>query len=181
MSEHREKGFFAARWTVRAAVELAIHVEGVAERLYRELARRWEHDPALQRLFTHVANEERDHAADLRKLLAGAGAPWRDAELDRRALGVIARTALSWAESGFLGGIELASSPTKVLEAVLGFERATALYYRGLRDVLGPSAILDATIAVEERHVAAVGGAIDASSARTPNATTGPGRPGGAA
>ena len=162
MSEQWTKGLLAAGWTVRAAVELALNVERTAHRLYRDLAARWEGDAVLRRLFTYVASEETAHEADLARLLEGIDAERSATELHGDALRAIARTAFFSPESGLLREIECASGPLQVLELLLRFENATAMYYRGLRDVLGPGPILDAMIAEEHQHAATLRRAIEA-------------------
>jgi len=162
MSEQWRKGLLAAGWTTRAAVELALDVERTAQRLYRELAARWEHDPVLRRLFAYVAAEEAGHEADLVKLRDGLGPERSEAELRGDALAAIARAAFFSPDAGLLADVERASGPVQVLQLLLRFENGTAMYYRGLRDVLGRSAILDAMIAEEQQHAATVRRALEA-------------------
>ena len=128
----------------------------MGQHLYRALARRWESDPTLRALFAQLASEEVTHREALRVLLARIGTRRTEDELDGEALQAIAHVAFFSTETGALGGIETMATPRQVLEAVLGFENSTVLYYRGLRDVLGPSATIDTLIAEEKQHTAGV-------------------------
>jgi hypothetical protein len=161
MSEPWKKGLLAAGWNLRTAVELAIEVEEMGKRLYGELAARWGSDPVLQGLFSQLASEEVSHQEALRVLLAGVGRQRSEAELDDVSLRAIAHASFFSSEGGALAGIERLSTRRQVLETVLKFERGSVLYFRGLRDVLGPSATLDSVIAEEKRHTASVKRAIE--------------------
>jgi hypothetical protein len=167
MPEPWEKGLLAPGWTLRRAVELAIVVEETGNRLYLDLAAKWSSRPELRELFTRLAGEEVAHREGLRSLLAGAAAERSEAQLNDDSLKAIAQASF-FGESGALGVIRELSAPPKILEAVLGFEVGTVLYYRGLRDVLGPNATLDAIIKEERRHTATVMRALQDLSRQAP-------------
>jgi rubrerythrin len=147
-----KKGLLAAGWNVYKAVELAIEVEEMGRSVYGAFAWRWDSDAALRNLFRRLSREELAHQEGLEALLDEVDATRSDTQLDLESLQSIARAAFFSSEGGALGLLEQLSSPESVLEAVLRFERGTTLYYRGLRDVLGPSYTLDLLIAEELRH-----------------------------
>jgi rubrerythrin len=173
VSDRWKKGLLAAGWTLRTAVELAIQVEEMGQHLYRALARRWESDPTLRALFTQLASEEATHRAGLRVLLAKVGTKRTEDDLAGEDLQAIAHVAFFSTATGALGGIETLATPRQVLEAVLGFENSTVLYYRALRDVLGPSATIDTLIAEEKRHTASALRAIQELARREQLGTSG--------
>lgn len=146
------KGLLAPGWNVYKAVELAVEVEEMGRSVYGALAWRWDSDATLRNLFRRLAREEFAHQEGLEALLDQVDATRCDTQLDLEALRSIAHAAFFSREGGALGLLAQLSSPEEVLEAVLRFERGTTLYYRGLRDVLGPSYTLDLLIAEERRH-----------------------------
>lgn len=146
------KGLLAAGWNVHRAIELAIEVETMGEATYRRLARRWESEPALRALLGRLASEEVGHRWDLEQLLDDLDVTGSASSLGAEALRALAHETFFSRKGGPLGDLEWLESPAEVLETVLRFERGTTLYYRGLRDVVGPSCALDLLIAEEVRH-----------------------------
>ncbi len=152
--ENWKKGLLAAGWNLRKAVELAIEIEEMGTELYRELARKWESNADLRDLFTQLGKEEVAHREGFRTILSTVDTRSNDAvdKLDEECLKAIAHTSFFSEESGALKDIENLPTVEQVLDKVLKFEKATLLYYRGLKDVLGASPVLDVMIAEEKRH-----------------------------
>ncbi len=152
--ENWKKGLLAAGWNLRKAVELAIEIEEMGTELYRGLARKWESNADLRDLFTQLVNEEVAHREGFRTILSSVDTRRNDAvdKLDEECLKAIAHTSFFSEESGALKDIENLPTVEQVLDKVLKFEKATLLYYRGLKDVLGASPALDVMIAEEKRH-----------------------------
>jgi hypothetical protein len=154
MFDTRDRALLLGGWNLRKAVELAIVIEDIGAERYRRLSRKWEATENLRALFARLADEEDGHCEGARALLDDASAHRSDpaSQLDEDCLKAIAHDHLFAEDGGALGGIESLAGEQQVLEKILKFENATLHFYRGLRDVLGPSSTLDRMIAEEKRH-----------------------------
>jgi rubrerythrin len=152
-SDGWKKGLLAAGWNLRKALELATYVEEMGTDLYRRLAKHWESEPTLRDLFAKLALDEVAHREVFQTLLSTVRIRRSDpVSLDVECLRTIAQTSFFSAGSGALRGIEDSVTEAEVLGKVFKFEKATLLYYLGLRDVLGASTALDRIVAEEKRH-----------------------------
>jgi rubrerythrin len=151
------KSLMLAGWNQRKAVELAIAIEDRGAEAYRALAGKWESSDSLRTLFARLEGEEVAHREGLQHLLSGhAGAPDASKDLDAECLQAVAHGFFVSDEGFALSGIEKLTDRGQVLEKILKFENATLHFYRGLRDLLGPSPALDQMIAEEKQHGIAV-------------------------
>jgi rubrerythrin len=153
VTETRNRALLLAGWNLGKAVEMAMAVEEMGAARYQALASKWESTEKLRALFSRLAADEVAHGEGVRSLLAGATSRSGSASaLDEECLKAIAHDHLFAEDGGALSGIENLAVPQQVLEKILKFENATLHFYRGLRDVLGPSPTLDQMITEEKRH-----------------------------
>jgi rubrerythrin len=144
--------------TVRQVVQVAVEAGALGAEFYRKLAARLASEAEMQELFTTLARDEEGHAVQFRAL---------QSKLPDGEQGVIGSgpaqylTTLAAAErliagSGLLAEPERIGGTKDALERAYALERATLLYYHGMRDALGRSEILDAIIEAEKGHLVKV-------------------------
>ncbi len=138
--------------TPEACVEFAIRTEELGARMYEDLASRFTSEPELRDLFAALAADEVEHGERFRSLrarVAARGEPFSREQGDYL-------LAMSMSEvfdtEKLAKGVDVIHSREDALERALHLEKATLAYYQAMRDVLGPSEVLDALLAVEKKH-----------------------------
>jgi len=144
--------------SVRQVVQVAIEAEAHGAQLYRDLATRFAAEAERREAFTTLARDEESHEAHFRALqstlpTAEQGALGREQVQYLTAVAAAERLLVS---SGLTAQPERIESTRDALERAYALERATLLYYHGLRDTLGRSEALDAIIEAEKGHLVQV-------------------------
>jgi rubrerythrin len=140
--------------TLSSLVELAIATEQLGAKFYRDLARRFSEDAVLGALFEQLALEEEqheDHFAQLRDTLLPAVH-----EIDggqQRYLQAMAVSQFFTLRSGPFEDVEFILDDLDGLRHALDFEKSTLGFYHAVREVLGPSEVIDELVATERGHV----------------------------
>jgi rubrerythrin len=142
--------------TPEACVDFAIRTEEIGAQMYKDLAARFRSDPELRDLFAALADDElehRDRFGSLRSRVAAEGKPLSREEGDYL-------LAMSMSEvfdiEELAKPVDAVHSREDALERALHLEKSTLAYYQALREVLGPSEVLDTLVAVEKKHVVKV-------------------------
>ena len=144
--------------TVKQVVQVAIEAEVRGAELYRDLATRFAAEAEGREVFTTLARDEDGHQVQFRalqsKLLAGEQAALGSEQ--GQYLTALAAAERLLAGSGLTAQPERIGSTRDALERAYALERATLLYYHGMRDTLGPSEVLNAIIQAEKGHLVQV-------------------------
>lgn len=142
--------------TLHEAIQVAITAEQNGQKFYTEMAGKFSDNGEVADTFARLANDEKMHEAQFRKLLEGVGADGA-ATTDEKADLFLRATAMAppSAKKAFedAGGIATAED---ALLAALDFEKASAAYYGALAEVMGSSPQLDEIIQAEKEHVVAL-------------------------
>jgi rubrerythrin len=144
--------------TVHRAVEFAITTEELGGEFYKKLAAKYSDDAELAELFSLLARDEEIHAAEFKALRDTLPADQR-AELstaDEEYLRAIATAEIFYGNNEALDPADKIDSREDALERALDLEKGSLLYYGAMRDVLGPSEVLDGIIAAEKDHMTKV-------------------------
>ena len=144
--------------TVRQVVQVAIAAEVRGAELYRDLAKRFASEAEVGDAFTTLVRDEESHEAHFRGLQSKLPAGEKGALGSEQGQYL---TALATAErlffgSGMIARPERIKNTKDALERAYALERATLLYYHGMRDTLGRSEALDAIIEAEKSHLVQV-------------------------
>lgn len=152
-----EEGTVDEQPTVRQVVQVAIAAEARGAELYRDLATRFASEAEVGEAFTTLARDEESHEAHFRALQSKLPAGEQGALGSEQGQYL---TALATAErllfSSMMAEPERIKNTKDALERAYALERATLLYYHGMRDTLGRSEGLDAIIEAEKRHLVQV-------------------------
>ena len=146
------------RLTVRQVMQVAIEAEARGAELYRDLATRFAAGEEAREVFTTLARDEEAHGAQFRALVSKLPAGEQDALGSKQTqyLTALAAAEELLASSGLMAQPERIGSTRDALERAYALERATLLYYHGMRDTLGRSEVLDAIIETEKGHLVQV-------------------------
>jgi rubrerythrin len=144
--------------TVRRALEFAMTTERQGAVLYDRLARRHADTPELAELFGVLARDEEIHELQFKALLEDLPEGERG-ELsadEQEYLRALATAEIFYGNNDALDPADRVSTREDALHRALDLEKATLLYYGAMRDVLGPSEVLDAVIKTEKAHLVQV-------------------------
>jgi rubrerythrin len=146
------------RLTVRQVVQVAIEAEARGAEVYRDLATRFAAGEEGREVFTTLARDEEGHEAHFRALQSKlpAGEQGALGSEQGQYLTALAAAERLLAGSGLIAQPERIGSTRDALERAYALERATLLYYHGMRDTLGRSEVLDAIIEAEKGHLVQV-------------------------
>jgi len=146
------------QFTVRQVMQVAIEAEVRGAELYRDLATRFAAEAEAREVFMTLARDEEGHLAQFRTLQSKlpAGEQGALGSEQGQYLTALAAAEQLIARSGPIGKTEGIRGTKDALERAYALERATLLYYHGMRDTLGRGEVLDAIIEAEKGHLVQV-------------------------
>lgn len=150
-----EEGTVKEQLTMRQVVQVAVEAEVRGAELYRDLSTRFAAETEGREVFTTLARDEEGHEAQFRGLLSKlpAGEQCVLGSEQGQYLTAVAAAERLLAGSGLIAQPEPIGSTKDALERAYALERATLLYYHGMRDTLGQGEVLDAIIEAEKGHL----------------------------
>ena len=141
-------------YSASEVIEQAIQTEKLGYDFYSTMAKRFEKDENLKKLFNTLALKEREHEKTFSDLMATAS--WQIPEN----WGEVSKYLRAIVESEFFLGKEKSLPSLEHLESVedavrfaIGFEKETLLYFHSLRDVVEEHVIIDDIVNEEKRHI----------------------------
>jgi rubrerythrin len=144
--------------TVHRAVEFAITTEQLGQKFYQRLAETYGGNDELPDLFGKLARDEELHASQLRSMrdqLPGGGTQ-QLSERDAEYLQAISTAEIFYGNNDPLAAADAVSGRDDALQLAHNLEKSTLLYYHAMREVIGPTPVLDAIIDMERRHLTQV-------------------------
>ncbi len=135
-------------------IEQAIQTEKLGHDFYTKMAKKFEKDENLKKLFDTLALKEQQHEkafSDLKEI-AGYQLPedWGEACKYLRA---IVESEFFLGKNKSLPSLEHLESVEDAVSYAIGFEKETLLYYHNLRDVVNKKEIVDEIIKEEKSHI----------------------------
>jgi rubrerythrin len=142
--------------TLRECVQLAVKTEEIGSRFYERLAGKFADDEDVADVFSQLAKDEKAHEKQFTRLLENV--PKEALQPERYEVHQYLRaTAISeFFRADYFKQADEITTPTEALARALAFEKATLLYYKAIRDVLGENKELDAIIKAERNHLMAI-------------------------
>jgi rubrerythrin len=136
-------------YTLKEAVETAIKAEELGIQYYSELARKFDKNPEIKEMLEKLAKDEIQHKnqfSDLLKLVPEGKEPTKmDVEYIK---GVDISKFFDDMEA-----VDTSQKPKEILQRAYEFEKESVLFYLGIRDMFGGSAVLDEIIQIEKGHM----------------------------
>ncbi len=143
--------------TLRKAVELAVTTEKLGAGFYKGLAERFSDNEELSELFSTLSRDEVQHEREfsslLKKIPAGSEA---DNQSEKAEYLKAVSLSQFFAGQGPLKDIDKIETRDDALNRAFSLEKATLLYYHGIRDILGENEVLQAIIDAEKSHLVSV-------------------------
>ena len=146
----------AENLNLRECIQLAVTTEEIGCKFYERLARKFADEKDVADVFSQLAEDEKAHEKQFKKLLEGV--PKEAIQPERYELHQFLRaTAISeFFRKDYFVRVDEISTPADALGKALSFEKETLLYYQAIRDVLGENKQLDAIIEAERNHLMAI-------------------------
>jgi rubrerythrin len=144
--------------TVRRALEFAIKTEQLGAQFYDTQAKKHAGDEELVELFGILARDEEIHEAQFKMLLKKLPLEERR-DLDpaeEEYLRAVATAEIFYGNNEALDPADKVETRQDAFARAMNMERASLMYYSAMRDVLGPSEVLDSIIQAEKEHMVKV-------------------------
>jgi len=142
------------KYSIREVVEQAVRTERLGYEFYTTIAKRFEKNDGLKRLFETLAGKELIHEKmflELREMM-GDEEPeaWADVSEYMRA---IVESEFFLAREKSLPSLDHVKTVEDALHFALGFEKETLLYFYALRDAVQEKDMVDEIINEERSHI----------------------------
>ncbi|MBW2261135.1 MAG: ferritin family protein [Deltaproteobacteria bacterium] len=139
--------------TVSRALELAVEIERFGVKFYERVARKFDDNPDVARVFRGLAEDEKEHESRFADLLEQAGQDDPEAASEYHRSDFLRALAKSeFFRTPDFKEIDSIVTVADALRIGIKLELRTLLYYQGVRDEIGHSKLLDAAIAEEQEH-----------------------------
>jgi rubrerythrin len=143
----------AENLTLRESIQLAVTTEQLGRDFYLKMAEKFSSENEISGVFSRLAEDERVHEGQFRKLLDSVPQETVSGERDERYEFLKATAISEFFRQEYFSKAGEISTGVEALGKALAFEKATLQYYRAIREVLGKSEQLDAIIEAERNHV----------------------------
>lgn len=141
-------------FSISEVIEQAVQTEKLGYSFYTKMAKKFEKDEGLKKLFSTLAEKELQHEKvfeDLKKTVKdNAPAGWDEVS---RYLRAIAESEFFIGKNKALPNLEHVKTVKDAVKFAMGFEKETLLYYYALKDALKEKDIMDKIIAEEKSHI----------------------------
>ena len=142
------------KYSIREVVEQAVRTERLGYEFYTTIAKRFEKNDGLKRLFETLAGKELIHEKmflELREMMGGKEPEaWADVSEYMRA---IVESEFFLAREKSLPSLDHVKTVEDALHFALGFEKETLLYFYALRDAVQEKDMVDEIINEERSHI----------------------------
>lgn len=140
--------------TLHHALELAVATEDMASDYYRRLAEKFADEAEVKQVFEQLSADEEGHKKAFKTILDNAAGREQVLSDDPNYEYLKAAAQSKFFDKDYFENIGDINSTEEALGRALGLEKATLLYYEGLRDYLQHDDNLEKVISAEKRHVA---------------------------
>lgn len=142
------------RFSIREVVEQAVRTERLGYEFYTTIAKRFEKNDALKRLFETLASKELIHEKmflELKEMMGGQEPEaWADVSEYMRA---IVESEFFLGREKSLPSLDHVKTVEDAVRFAIGFEKETLLYFYGLRDAVQEKDVVDEIINEEKSHI----------------------------
>jgi rubrerythrin len=142
------------RFSITEVIEQAVQTETLGYEFYNKMAKRFEKNEGLGRLFETLAQRELVHKKNFLELkeITGEGEPnnWEEISLYLRA---IVESEFFLGKGKSLPSLEGVKTAEDAIKFAIGFEKETMLYFIGLKDAVKDKEIVEEIINEEKSHI----------------------------
>ncbi len=142
------------RYSISEVLEQAVQTEKLGNAMYIELAKKFEKDDKLRRLFETLAVKEQEHEktfSALKGKVSDSGSEnWEEVSKYLRA---IVESEFFLGQNKSLPSIDHLENIEDAVRYAIGFEKETLLYYHSLKDIVREKEVIDKLIDEEKSHI----------------------------
>lgn len=142
------------KFSVREVIEQAIQTEKLGYEFYTTMAKKFEDNNELKKLFELLATHELKHGNSFSQLMSKIGDEepegWEEVSLY---LKTIVDSEFFLGKDKCLTSLEHVKTAAEAINFALCFERETLLYYHTLRETTKEKALIDSIIREEKSHI----------------------------
>ena len=144
------------KYNINEVLEMAVQTEKIGYQFYTTMAKKFEKDAELAKLFNELAAKEKNHEktfSDLKDMAAKSGSEpveWEEVSNYMRAF-VESEFFLGKGKS--LPSMDHIKTVKDAVKFALGFEKETLLYFLALRGVVREKELVDEVINEEKSHI----------------------------
>ncbi len=146
----------AEDFTLRQALELAVTTEQLAAEYYDKMAGQFAENREVAEVFTRLAKDERGHEVAFRKLAESVPEDQGPSAGDVNYEFLKATSRSQFFTRDTVKKTDDIKTANDALGKALAFEKATMLYYQGIKGVLGDNPQLNELIEAERSHVVSI-------------------------
>lgn len=143
----------AENLTLRESIQLAVITEQLGGGFYLKMAEKFSGDTEISGVFSKLAEDERLHEGQFKKLLNSLPREEVSEEKDERYQFLKATAISGFFRQEYFDKAAEISKVEDVLGKALAFEKATLQYYQAITEILGKTEQLNAIINAEKNHV----------------------------
>jgi rubrerythrin len=142
------------KYSVYEVVEQAIQTEKLGSEFYTEMARRFQSDSDLKKLFETLSAKEQMHEKTFQELKSGM----EDDKLDygeeaSQYLRAVVESEFFLGRGKSLPALESVSTAIEAVFFAIGFEKETLLYYHAISEAVKEKDVMDKIINEERSHI----------------------------
>ena len=142
------------KYSINEVLEQAVQTEKLGNEMYIEMAKKFEKDDKLRKLFETLAVKEHEHEktfSDLKeKITERRVENWEEVSKYLRA---IVESEFFLGQNKSLPSIDHLENIEDAVRYAIGFEKETLLYYHSLRDLVSERDVIDKLIEEEKSHI----------------------------
>jgi rubrerythrin len=144
--------------SLRRAIEFAIQTEKQGAEFYDRMAKKFADNEELKEIFSILARDEEIHEFQFQRLLKELPFEERGelSEDEVEYLRAVSAAEVFYGHHAALDSADTIESREDALQRAHEMERSTLLYYRAMKDIVGPNPVLDEIIGMEKQHLVQV-------------------------
>ena len=142
------------KYSINEVLEQAVQTEKLGNELYIKMAKKFEKDDKLRKLFETLAAKEQEHEktfSDIKEKVKDRKVEnWEEVS---KYLRTIVESEFFLGQNKSLPSIDHLENIEDAIRYAIGFEKETLLYYHSLRDLISEKDVLDKLIEEEKSHI----------------------------
>lgn len=144
------------KYNINEVLEMAVQTEKLGYQFYTSMAKKFEKNAELARLFTELASKERNHEktfSELKALVDKKGPEPVDWEEVTNYMRAFVESEFFLGKGKSLPSMDHIKTGKDAVKFALGFEKETLLYFLALRGVVREKEVVDEVINEEKSHI----------------------------
>lgn len=144
------------KYNINEVLEMAVQTEKLGYLFYTTMARKFEKDAELAKLFSQLASKEQNHEqtfSELKSLVALKGTETVDWDEVSNYMRAFVESEFFLGKGKSLPSMDSIKTVKDAVKFAIGFEKETLLYFLALRGVVKEKEMVDEVINEEKSHI----------------------------